>query len=492
LFLLEKYMLWVITEMPGGHFRREYIYEPLLYLRNKVIMRNQEADYDVAELEPLSRDSKTYVLQEYFVAPDRLLEFTAAMTEILTRHGVTLVNISIRHARQDPGSLLAWARQEVFAFVFYYKQGTADYERERVAVWTRELIGAVISLQGAYYLPYQPHARYDQFHAAYPDAKQLFKLKDKLDPDYRFRNILWQKYYRTSSDPTLFAAPVMARSEFCRVYGKITSRDRFYRFLQVIYHLYPEDRFHQLIIEACDRYQQDADIYRLLAQQIPGIKTPLSELTYALPALARQKSEMQHQTVKILNNSGSIDGYLELGSTGRYVKKLQKSLGIKGKVYLSNETPPDNSLPEIMERGGLRQIGQFFPLNDYDPIPPSEAADASLDLVTCYIGLHHCPRDKLAAYLASIHRVLRPSGRFVLRDHDAGSDEMRVFCSLVHTVFNAGLGVSWEEDRRELRLFEGVEFWVDRVCESGFTDSQQRLLQANDPSLNTLMCFTRQ
>lgn len=201
---------------------------------------------------------------------------------------------------------------------------------------------------------------------------------------------------------------------------------------------------------------------------------------------------MQRQTVKILNNSGSIDGYLELGSTGRYVKKLQKSLGIKGKIYLSNETPPDNSLPEIMERGGLRQIGQFFPLNDYDPIPPSEAADASLDLVTCYIGLHHCPRDKLAAYLASIHRVLRPSGRFVLRDHDAGSDEMRVFCSLVHTVFNAGLGVSWEEDRRELRLFEGVEFWVDRVCESGFTDSQQRLLQANDPSLNTLMCFTRQ
>jgi len=492
LFLLEKYMLWIITEMPGGHLRREYIYEPLLYLRNKVILRNQEADYDVAELEPLSRDRKTYVLQEYFVAPDRLLEFTAALAEILTRHGVTLVNISIRHARQDPGSLLAWARQEVFAFVLYYKQGTSSYERERVAVWTRELIDAVISQQGAYYLPYQPHARYDQFHAAYPNAKQLFKLKDKLDPDYRFRNILWQKYYRASSDPELFADPVTAASEFRRVYGKVTSRDQFYRFLQVIYHLYPEDKFHELIIQACNSYQQDPDIYRSLAKQIPGIKTPLSELTYALPALARQKSEMQRQTVEILNNAGSIDGYLELGSTGRYVKKLRQSPGITGKVYLSNETPPDNSLPEIMERGGLRQSGHFFPLNDYDPIPRSEIADASLDLVTCYIGLHHCPRDKLAAYLASIHRVLRPAGRFVLRDHDAGTDEMRVFCSLVHTVFNAGLGVSWEEDRRELRLFEGVEFWVDQVCRSGFVDLQQRLLQANDPSLNTLMCFIKQ
>ena len=69
---------------------------------------------------------------------------------------------------------------------------------------------------------------------------------------------------------------------------------------------------------------------------------------------------------------------------------------------------------------------------------------------------------------------------------------MRTFCALVHTVFNVGLGVSWEEDRQELRLFEGVDFWVEAVTQEGFTDSGQRLLQANDPSLNTLLCFTKQ
>ena len=492
LFLLEKYMLWTITETSAGHFRREYIFEPLLYLRNKVIMRNREADYDVEELEPLSRERKTYVLQEYFVATDRLLEFAEALAEILLRHGVTLVNISIRHARQDPGSMLAWARQEVFAFVLYYKQGTASYSLERVAVWTRELIDAVIAQGGAYYLPYQPHARFDQFHAAYPTAKQLFKLKDKLDPDYRFRNILWEKYYRSSSDQDLIPGHADRSSEFRRVYGKVASRDQFYRFLQVIYHLYPEDKFHDLIIRTCNKYRRDADIYQSLAEQIPGIKTRFSELSFALPALARQKSEMQRQTIEILNNTSSLKGYLELGSTGRYVRKLGESPGFTGKVYLSNEYPPDYSIPEIMERGSLHKIGHFFPLNDYEPIPRSEIADSSLDLVTCYIGLHHCPRAKLAAYIASIHRVLRISGCFVLRDHDAGSDEMRVFCSLVHTVFNAGLGVSWEQDRRELRLFEGVEFWVDQVSKAGFVDSQQRLLQANDPSLNTLMCFIKQ
>ena len=59
----------------------------------------------------------------------------------------------------------------------------------------------------------------------------------------------------------------------------------------------------------------------------------------------------------------------------------------------------------------------------------------------------------------------------------------------LHTVFNAGLGVAWEQDRSELRLFEGVDFWVSPVTAAGFSDSKQRLLQANDPSLKTLMCF---
>ena len=491
LFLMEKYMLWAITETPAGHFRREYIYEPLMYLRRKVVMRNQEANYDVAELEPLSRSKTTYVLQEYFVAVDRLLEFKTCLCEILNRYSVKVVNVSIRHAHADPGSMLAWAREEVFAFVLYYKQGTQDYEREAVAVWTRELIQSVLDCGGTYYLPYQPHARYEQFHAAYPDASKLFKLKDKHDPHYRFRNILWEKYYRTESDITLYSDKNPAKSEFLSVYGDVNSRDDFYRFLQVIYHLYPEDQFHQLIINNCRRYQSDIDIYRSLSETLPAIKTWLSDITYALPALAKQKSEMQCQTREILQGVAKINGYLEIGSTGRYVKHLRKALGITGKVFLSNDGKPDFSPAELMERGGLKQVGKFFPLNDYEPIPESIIANNSLDLVTCYIGLHHCPREKLSDYIASIYRVLRPSGYFVLRDHDAGSDQMRVFCSLVHTVFNAGLGVSWEDDRSELRLFEPVQFWVEEVNRAGFSDSGQRILQANDPSRNTLMCFQK-
>jgi hypothetical protein len=96
--------------------------------------------------------------------------------------------------------LLAWAREEVFAFVVWYKQGTSEVDKNKVAVWTRALIDAVISLSGAYYLPYQAHATSEQFHKAYPNAKELFKLKDKLDPDFKFRNVIWDTYYKQNNN----------------------------------------------------------------------------------------------------------------------------------------------------------------------------------------------------------------------------------------------------------------------------------------------------
>jgi hypothetical protein len=99
----------------------------------------------------------------------------------------------------DRGSLMAWAREEVFAFVVWYKQGTSEAEKNKVAVWTRELIDAAIHVGGSYYLPYQPHARPDQFHKAYPNAIRLFDLKSKLDPQFKFRNILWDTYYSLNS-----------------------------------------------------------------------------------------------------------------------------------------------------------------------------------------------------------------------------------------------------------------------------------------------------
>lgn len=193
---LERYFLWAFTETPLGKWRREFLIDPLLFGKKKIHWRNYEAGYDVAELEPQSRADSTYVLLEYFVPVARFDEFEKAMAEIFIRFKVNVLNVSIRHAKADPGTYLAWAREEVFAFVVYYKQGTSAAAKNAVGVWTRELADAVTVLNGAYYLPYQVHTTATQFHQAYPDAEKLFNLKRRIDPHYKFRNIFWDTYYK--------------------------------------------------------------------------------------------------------------------------------------------------------------------------------------------------------------------------------------------------------------------------------------------------------
>ena len=58
------------------------------------------------------------------------------MRAVFEKHDVNVINVSIRHAKPDPGTLLSWAPNETFAFVVYYKQGTSAPERRKVGVWT--------------------------------------------------------------------------------------------------------------------------------------------------------------------------------------------------------------------------------------------------------------------------------------------------------------------------------------------------------------------
>ena len=90
--------------------------------------------------------------------------------------------------------------------MLYYKQRTRENAKDRVAVWTRELIDAALGVGGTYYLPYQPHATTEQFHRAYPRATRALRAQARIDPEFRLRNVLWDKYYaptlRDGANPT--------------------------------------------------------------------------------------------------------------------------------------------------------------------------------------------------------------------------------------------------------------------------------------------------
>ena len=122
------------------------------------------------------------------------------------------------------------------------------------------------------------------------------------------------------------------KSEFKAVFNDTKWSDAFYRFLQVIFHLYPEDKFHQLIKEETAAGKTDEEIYKFVQSKLKSIKPFLSELTYALPALKKQKKEIVRQTLELLGGLKQINGYAEIGSTGRYISQLKKEDKVIGPI----------------------------------------------------------------------------------------------------------------------------------------------------------------
>lgn len=194
----QQWLLDLVAHATFGKKLRQTVLDPLRYRGNPVVWRNYEASYNTDEIRPLDTDQTAYVLQEYFIPVAQFEQFYPQMIRTLKQHQVNVINISIRHTLKDPGSLLAWARQDVFSFVIYYAQQKTPADTLKVQQWTRQLIDAALACDGSFYLPYQIHATPEQFLRAYPRAGEFFQLKKQVDPGNKFSNKLWQSYYPQS------------------------------------------------------------------------------------------------------------------------------------------------------------------------------------------------------------------------------------------------------------------------------------------------------
>jgi SAM-dependent methyltransferase len=280
-------------------------------------------------------------------------------------------------------------------------------------------------------------------------------------------------------------------SNFRHVYLDPRLREQFFLFLENVFNLYPEDDLHGLIIEKVKTLNSDREIYQALLKEIPSIRPFLAEIRYALPSLRKQKEVMCTQTLELLDRRTRLNGYLEIGTTGRYYDHLSDSVRIDGPTIFVNSAAPTFGAADIVERGQVSKVGTFQPLNDYEPISPALVPDESLDLVTVYIGFHHAPAQRRLEFIRSCHRVLRRGGALIVRDHDVTSPDLVHFVALAHDVFNAGLELPWESNHSEVRNFLSISE-LERLLESvGFTKDERRLLQAGDPTHNTLMKFVR-
>ena len=142
--------------------------------------------------------TRTDILHEYFVAPDRFNDFLTACRAIIPASYQELLNITLRWVEQDSTSLLSYAPNGPrIASVLLFSQEMSPRAEADMARMTQDLIEAVLAIGGSYYLPYRPHATSAQFQRCYPKAAELAALKRQIDPELCFRNGFWDRYLAT-------------------------------------------------------------------------------------------------------------------------------------------------------------------------------------------------------------------------------------------------------------------------------------------------------
>jgi SAM-dependent methyltransferase len=205
----------------------------------------------------------------------------------------------------------------------------------------------------------------------------------------------------------------------------------------------------------------------------------------------KQKDEMARQTLELLGKDGTYDGYLEIGSLGRYLDYLEEEVEIKGERYYADGKEPGYAITEMIDRGQITIGAKYISFTDYKTRYTDFIPKGSLDLVTVYIGFHHCPKDLRIPFITSIRDTMRVGGKLILRDHDCDTEEQKTLVALAHDVFNMGTNESWKYNSKEVRNFYSLQFICDFVSQLGFKFDKRTLFQKGDPTKNALMMFTK-
>lgn len=278
---------------------------------------------------------------------------------------------------------------------------------------------------------------------------------------------------------------------FYYIYQNQQYRQDFLPFLQNVFHLYPEKQLHQLINVVTKEARSDAKIYQQIQQNLAEISPMLASLRYALPALNKQKKVMAEQSQQLLSDRENFQGYLEVGTTGRYIDALEEHFNIDGERYFISEKSATYSPEDMIDRGQIFKAGDELSLDNYHVDISSNIASNSIDLVTVFIGFHHCPTSLRESFITAIRDTMSDNAVLLLRDHDAHNERQWRTVALAHDVFNMGTNESWQYNQQELRLFYSLDELNKMMTRFGFKTDGRQLFQTGDPTKNALMAYRK-
>jgi hypothetical protein len=249
-------------------------------------------------------------------------------------------------------------------------------------------------------------------------------------------------------------------------------------FLDNVFQQVDTDRFLQIYRTAVQEKHTTEEIYATLHQQADAAKGNFfTKLYRGFGALKEERRTLKENLDKILDRNRPLDGYIEIGLPGRMIKTLP----VTGPIRVINEEE------SLLQSGFPRPYDRFDPLT-YDPI---QAEKESASLISCFAGLHHCPPEKLSAFIWSIVDTLKPGGLFLLREHDAQSGRLHNLAAVVHSVFNAATGVSPQAEKSEVRNFRSLQYWITLLKPYGLHLASEPLKRAGDSSENYLLKFVK-
>ena len=162
-------------------------------LSRGAVTRNSLINEPVATLDDRN-PNRTDILHEYFVSFEAFDTFLDACRQVIPASYQEFLNVTLRYVAQDDQSTLSYAKTPRIAAVMSFSQELTERAEADMKRMTQDLIDRIAESGGAYYLPYRPHARVDQFARIYSGAEKFALIKRNLDPQLILRNNLWDSY----------------------------------------------------------------------------------------------------------------------------------------------------------------------------------------------------------------------------------------------------------------------------------------------------------
>jgi FAD/FMN-containing dehydrogenase len=430
--------------------------------------------------------SESEWLQEYFLPGDKLAGFLQALGQLLTDNQVVLLNASVRYVKENNNSPMSYAQNgDKFAVVLCFNQSLQPDQVIKAQKWLRKAQNMAVEKGGTFYLPYQHVTNPEDFAKSYPRAQESINAKQTVDPKHVMGSGFAAKYLSNTPEPVNHFKVIMRDKD---------TFNQFAGFLKVVLKRVDSDALYHLLKDIMEYKDTHEEIYRELCQRLPEI-TPgaLSDIGNQLQSLSEIKHDLAEQAQTLLpSDLKEINGMVEIGYPGRFINGFKKKYHVTGNLVAMKETQP--GLMDYMQSGIPTSYKQFE-LLDYANPSLKALPDNSAEVITCYVGLHHFPEEKVDSFLKDVARVLKPGGHFLLVDHDCDNELTLSMAHMAHSIFNAVNGISVEEELNETRHFHAMSYWQGKLKEAGLAGDIQGadvpMIREHDASRNRMVSFVK-